>query len=77
MRYSKEITILGTKGILYMYCIYSWFVFYQSSSICGWTSAFLLTVHKLCGVTEGRLSHFLPRWLSTGWQSVISQEKIP
>ena len=51
--------------------------FYQPSSIHGWTSAFLLTVHRLCGVFEGRLGHFLPRWLRTGWQSVISQGKIP
>jgi len=42
-----------------------------------WTSAFLLVVHRLCGVIEGRLSHFLPRWLRTGWQSAISQGKIP
>ena len=31
-----------------------------------WTSAFLLVVHRLCGVIERRLSHFLPRWLRTG-----------
>jgi len=43
----------------------------------GWTSAFLLAVHRLCGVFEGRLSHFLPHWLRTGWQSAISQEQIP
>jgi len=53
------------------------FFFYQPSSVRGWTSAFLLAVHRLCGVIEGRLSHFLPRWLKTGWQSVISQGKIP
>jgi len=47
------------------------------SSVRGWTSAFLLAVHRLCGVIEGRLSHFLPRWLRTGWQSAISQGKIP
>jgi len=46
-------------------------------SAIGWTSAFLLAVHRLCGVIEGRLSHFLPRWLRTGWQSAISQGKIP
>ena len=45
------------------------FFFYQPSSVRGWTSAFLLTVHRLCGVIEGRLSHFLPRWLRTDWQS--------
>jgi len=53
------------------------FIFHQPSSVRGWTSAFLLTVDRLCGVIEGRLSHFLPRWLRTGWQSVISQWKIP
>jgi len=51
--------------------------FYQPLSVHGWTSAFLLAVHSLCGVIEGRLSHFLPRWLRTGWQSAISQGKIP
>ena len=50
-------------------------VFYQPSSLRGWTSAFLLAVHRSCGVIEGRLSHFLRRWLRTGWQSVISQGK--
>jgi len=51
---------------------------YLSAMVCPWwTSAFLLAVHRLCGVIEGRLSHFLPRWLRTGWQSVISQENIP
>jgi len=49
-------------------------LFYQPLSVRGWTSAFLLAVHGLCGVI---LSHFLPRWLRTGWQSVISQGKIP
>jgi len=41
------------------------------------TSSFFFAVHRLCGVIEGRLSHFLPRWLRTAWQSVISQGKIP
>ena len=53
------------------------FVSYQPSSVRGWTSAFLLAVHRLCGIFEGRLSHFLPRWLRTGWKSAISQGKIP
>jgi len=44
--------------------------FFQPSSVHGWTLAFLLAVHRLCGAIEGRLSHFLPRWLRTGWQSV-------
>ena len=59
-------------------CVCVFFCFFnQPSSISGWTSAFLLAVHKLCGVIiEGRLSHFLPRWLRTGWQSAISQGKI-
>ena len=26
---------------------------------------------------EGRSSYFLPRWLRTGWQSVINQGKLP
>jgi len=38
----------------------------------GWTSAFLLDVHRLRG-SIGRLSHFLPRWLRMGWLSAISQ----
>jgi len=50
---------------------------FKPLSIYSWTSAFLLDVHRLCGTIEGRLSHFLPRWLRTGWQSVISQGKIP
>ena len=53
------------------------FLLFLSPIVRGWTSAFLLAVHGLCGVIEGRLSHFLPRWLRTGWQSVISQGKIP
>ena len=50
--------------------------FYQPSSVRGGISAFLLAVHRLCGVVEGRLSHFLPRWPRPGWQSAISQGKI-
>jgi len=46
---------------------------FQSSSVHSWTSAFLLTVSSLCDAIEGRLNHFLPRWLRMGWQSVISQ----
>ena len=53
------------------------FFFYQPSSVRGWTSAFLLTVHRLCGVIEGRLSHFLPRWLRTDWQSADQPGKNP
>jgi len=62
----------GQVGPLLIY-----FLFYQPLSVRGWTSAFFLAVHRLCGVIEGRLSHFLPRWLRTGWQSAISQGKIP
>ena len=51
--------------------------FYQPSSVSGCTSAFLLAVHRLCDVIEGRLCFFLPHWLRTGWQSAISQGKIP
>ena len=53
----------------------TFFSFFQPSSIHGWTLAFLLGVHRLWAVTEGRLSHFLPHWLRTGWQSVISPGK--
>jgi len=60
-----------------MAAVWSRFFFCQPSSVHGWTSAFLLAVHRLCGVFEGRLSHFLPRWLRRGWQSAISQGKIP
>jgi len=28
-------------------------------------------VHRLCCAIEGRLNHFLSRWLRPGWQSVI------
>jgi len=28
-------------------------------------------------LTKWRLDHFLPPWLRTGWQSVISRGKIP
>jgi len=52
------------------------FVF-QSLSVQGCTPAFLLNVHSLCGAIEGTLRQFLPRWLRTGWQGVISQGKIP
>ena len=53
-----------------------YFTFSHHLSMVG-LSAFRLAVHRLCGFVEGRLSHFLPRWLRTGWQSVISQGKIP
>jgi len=43
----------------------------------GWMKAFLLDVRKLRGTIEERLSQFLSHWLRTGWQSVISQGKIP
>jgi len=46
----------------------------QALSVRGWTSAFLLDVHGLCGAIEGRLSHPLTCLLRTGWQSAISQE---
>jgi len=52
-------------------------LFLSAIVVGGWTSTFLLTVHRLCGVIEGRLSYLLPHWLRTGWQSVISQGKIP
>jgi len=47
----------------------------QPSAVHGWPSAFLPAVHGLYGAIEGRLSHFLPPWLRTGWQSVIDREK--
>jgi len=46
---------------------------FQLLSVRGWTSALFCDFHRLCGVIEGRLSHFLPRGLRTGWQRVISQ----
>ena len=48
---------------------------YHISMVLG-SWSFLLAVHRLCGVFEGRLNHFLPHWLRTGWQSAISQGKI-
>jgi len=50
--------------------------FFQPLSLHRWTSAFLLAVYRLCGVIEGRLSHFPPCWLRMGWQSVTSQETL-
>jgi len=52
------------------------FFLFQPLSVHGWTSAFVLDVHRLCSAIEARLSHFQPRWLRAGWQSVISQGKI-
>jgi len=55
----------------------SWFLFetdlsfFQPCSVHGWTSAFLPDVRRLCGAIEGRLGHFLPRWIRAGWQAVI------
>ena len=48
---------------------------FQSSSVHRWTAAFLFAVHRLYGAIEGILSHFLPRRLKTGWQSVVSLGK--
>ena len=42
--------------------------FLQPLSVHGWTLASLL--HRSSGAIAGKLSHFLPRWLRTGWQSV-------
>ena len=39
--------------------------------------AFLLAVHKSCGVIEGRLSHFLPCWLRMAWQECVQAWKNP
>ena len=74
--WKAPLILLVTSCPLYMY-VHFLFCFYQPSSVHSWTSAFLLAVHRSSGVIEGRLSHFLPRWLRTGWQSVISQGKIP
>jgi len=49
---------------------------FQPLSVHGWTWAFLLAVHRLCGAIERRLSHFLPHWLRMCWQSVSSRGKI-
>jgi len=42
------------------------FTHFHPLSVHGWTLAFLLAVHRLCGAIEWRLSHFLPHWLRTG-----------
>ena len=55
---------------------YLYYHFLPSAIICPWLD-FGLPLHRLCGVIERRLSRFLPRWLRTGWQSAISQGKIP
>ena len=68
--------LLATYFILLLFSPYA-NSFFQPSSVHGWTSAFLLTVHRLCGVIEERLSHFLPCWLRMGWRSAVSQGKIP
>jgi len=47
----------------------------QPSSVRGWTSAFLLAVHRLYGVIERRLSHFLPCWLRTDGRVRSAREK--
>jgi len=74
---SSEKMVQELLGMNWNHYCTAYFFFYQPSSVHGWTSAFLLAVHRLCGVIEGRLSHFLPPWLRTGWQSAISQGKIP
>jgi len=52
---------------------------FLSANVCPWLNFGLppRCPQIVCGVFEGRLSHFLPRWLRTGWQSAISQGKIP
>jgi len=37
--------------------------FFQPLSVHGWTSVFLLNVHRVSDAIEGRFSHLLPRWL--------------
>ena len=63
----QRLSIHRTDAALILF-FYSCFV--QPSSIYGWILAFLLDVHRLCGVIGGRLSHFLLCWLRTrtGWQ---------
>jgi len=43
----KQINLSGHHGVT---------SFFQSFSVCGWTSAFLLIVHGLCDVIERRFS---------------------
>ena len=65
---TNELYVEPTSGkwvYLLSAIIYPWLDFQPSSSL-----------STGCGFVEGRLSHFLPRWLRTGWQSVISQGKI-
>ena len=63
------------KGVITNMCDFN-FTISHRLSVVG-LSAHLLAVHRLCGFVEGRLSQFLPRWLRTSWQSMISQGKIP
>ena len=50
---------------------------FHSAIVCPWLNFRFLNVHRSCSAIEGRMSHFLRRWLRTGWQSVINQKKIP
>ena len=83
---TKDLTFSQSSNVFVWFFIHplsvhkafkSFIFFYQPLSVRGWTSAFLLDFHRLCGAIEGRLSHFLPHWLRTGWQSMTSQGIIP
>jgi len=48
--------------------------FFLSAIVCPWLDFGLSPrCPQVCGVIEARLSHFLPRWLRTGWPSAISR----
>jgi len=49
----------------------------QPLSVRGWTLVFLFNFYRLCGTIKGRFRQSLSCWLRTGWQSMITQEKIP
>ena len=71
------IILIALFGWLICLCFGPTGFFHQPLSVHGWTSAFLLDAQFVWRYWGGGLSPFLPRWLRTGWQSVISQEKIP
>ena len=53
----SQFTFRGSFSVLTGYFLVALLVrrvtFYQPSSVRGWTSAFLLTVYRFCGVIEG------------------------
>ena len=65
---------LGDGTVFFYWC---WEFFSQPLSVHDGTSTLFLNAHRLCGAIEGRLSHFLWRWLRTGSHSVISPGTLP